>query len=121
MCILSSRFKPGHKVFVIDAGGGTIDISSYNVTSTSPLEVEEFHEPRCGGLPCDLNTLTDGEIGFYQGGEVVTASVRAYAKGEFKTLFRARFIFLFPQKDSRVQNSTITKTSGPWQIASTLG
>ena len=48
--LMNSRFKPGHKVFIIDAGGGTIDISSYNVTSTSPFEVEEFHEPKCEGV-----------------------------------------------------------------------
>jgi len=35
---------------VVDAGGGTIDISSYTVTSTSPLGVEECHEPKCNGL-----------------------------------------------------------------------
>lgn len=45
--VLTSRFKAGHKVIVVDAGGGTIDISSYTTNSTSPLEVEEFHEPSC--------------------------------------------------------------------------
>ena len=39
--------KPGHKVLVVDAGGGTIDVSSYTVNSTLPLEVEEHHEPKC--------------------------------------------------------------------------
>ena len=40
---------------VVDAGGGTIDISSYTVTSTSPLKVKEFHEPKCDGLILELN------------------------------------------------------------------
>ena len=84
-CILNPHFKAGHKVFVIDAGGGTIDISSYNVTSISPLKVEEFHEPKCEDLSCPPNILTDREIGFYQGGEIVTASVLAYGKGESMT------------------------------------
>ena len=36
-----------HKVIVIDAGGGTIDISSYTVRAKSPLKVEELYLPRC--------------------------------------------------------------------------
>ena len=47
----TSRFKPGHKVVVVDAGDGTIDIGSYTVKSTSPLEVEEFRKPQCNGPP----------------------------------------------------------------------
>ena len=43
---------------VVDAGGGTIDISSYTVTSTSPLEMEEFHEPKCNALTF-YSTLLD--------------------------------------------------------------
>jgi len=54
-------FKPGNKVVVIDAGGGTVDISSYTVNSTSPLEVEEFHEPKCNVLSCDSDRRTDRE------------------------------------------------------------
>jgi len=45
--ILTSRFKPGHKVVVVDAGYGVVDIHSYTVKSTSPWEVEEFREPQC--------------------------------------------------------------------------
>ena len=56
---LTTHFKPEHTVLVIDAGGGTIDISSYTVTSTSPLEVEEFHEPKCNGLILVFNPQTD--------------------------------------------------------------
>ena len=35
------------KVLIVDAGGGTIDISSYVVTEDSPLRVEELFEPKC--------------------------------------------------------------------------
>ena len=45
---------------VVDAGGGTVDISSYTVNSASPLEVEEFHEPKCNTLSCDSNHRTEG-------------------------------------------------------------
>ena len=45
---------------VIDAGGGTIDISSYTVTSPSPLKVEEFHEPKCNhGLILESDLSAD--------------------------------------------------------------
>jgi len=71
-CVTNTRsgesLDPGRKVLVIDAGGGTVDISSYTVISTSPLKVEEFHKPQC----------------FYQGGEIVTASARAYAEKRFR-------------------------------------
>jgi len=32
---------------IIDAGGGTIDISTYTVLNTGPLQVEELYEPKC--------------------------------------------------------------------------
>ena len=32
---------------IIDAGGGTVDISSYAFTSTSPLAVEEIASAEC--------------------------------------------------------------------------
>ena len=57
--ILTNRLKPGHKVLVVDAGGGTVDVSSYTVDSTTPLKVVEFHEPKCNGLICNLTHWTD--------------------------------------------------------------
>ena len=32
---------------IIDAGGGTIDISAYTVLDNGPLRVEESYEPQC--------------------------------------------------------------------------
>ena len=37
----------GDKVLIVDAGGGTIDISSYVVTEDEPLQVEELFQPEC--------------------------------------------------------------------------
>jgi hypothetical protein len=39
--------QPGEQVLIIDAGGGTIDISTYKVLSNGPLQVEELYEPKC--------------------------------------------------------------------------
>jgi len=36
---------------MINAGGGTIDISTYKVLSTGPLLVEELYEPKCESDP----------------------------------------------------------------------
>jgi len=34
-------------VLIVDAGGGTIDISSYSVLNGAPLQVEELFRPKC--------------------------------------------------------------------------
>ena len=42
-----TRSQPSEQVLIIDAGGGTIDISTYRVLNNRPLQVEELHEPEC--------------------------------------------------------------------------
>ena len=42
-----THLQPGEQVLIIDAGGGTIDISTYKVLSNGPLQVEELYEPKC--------------------------------------------------------------------------
>lgn len=37
----------GHGFIVADAGGGTLDISSYGIRGTSPLVIEEIAPPDC--------------------------------------------------------------------------
>lgn len=32
---------------IIDAGGGTVDLSTYSFTGTSPISVEEIATPDC--------------------------------------------------------------------------
>ena len=41
------RSQPGEQVLIIDAGGGTIDISTYAVLNNRPLRVEELYESKC--------------------------------------------------------------------------
>ena len=60
--VLNSVLQPGHKVLVVDAGGGTIDVSSYTVKSTMPLQVEESHEPKCNGIYPNPIPFADKEI-----------------------------------------------------------
>jgi len=43
--------QPNEQVLIIDASGGTIDISTYTVVSNGPLQVEELYEPKCGSAP----------------------------------------------------------------------
>ncbi|KAF9783759.1 hypothetical protein BJ322DRAFT_1109608 [Thelephora terrestris] len=59
------NLKPGEQVLIIDAGGGTIDISTYKVLDNTPLQVEELYESKC----------------LYQGGEIVTARATEMVKG----------------------------------------
>ena len=46
-----TRSQSGEQALIIDAGGGTIDISTYKVLSNGPLQVEELYEPKCELLP----------------------------------------------------------------------
>ena len=41
------RHQHGDRVLIVDAGGGTIDVSSYVVTRNSPLQVEEEFQSQC--------------------------------------------------------------------------
>ena len=41
------RSQPGEQILIIDAGGGTVDISTYKVLSDTPLRVEELYESKC--------------------------------------------------------------------------
>jgi len=49
--LLFTHSQPGDQALVIDAGGGTIDISTYTVLSNGPLQVEELYEPECESGP----------------------------------------------------------------------
>jgi hypothetical protein len=50
---------PEHGFLVADAGGGTLDISSYAVRGTTPLVMEEIAPPDCplSSILCDLYSL----------------------------------------------------------------
>ena len=39
--------QPDEQVLIIDAGGGTIDISTYKIIGIEPLQVEELYESQC--------------------------------------------------------------------------
>ena len=41
------RSQRGEQVLIVDAGGGTIDISTYTVLNTGPLQVTELYESKC--------------------------------------------------------------------------
>ncbi|KAF9648388.1 hypothetical protein BDM02DRAFT_3187151 [Thelephora ganbajun] len=49
--------KPGEQVLIIDAGGGTIDISTYEVLNDEPLQIEELYEPKCLVQGAELVTI----------------------------------------------------------------
>ncbi|KAI0824355.1 hypothetical protein BC628DRAFT_1322727 [Trametes gibbosa] len=45
--LATDSITDGENVMIVDAGGGTVDISSYSFVSTSPLSVEEIASPDC--------------------------------------------------------------------------
>ncbi|KAI0738321.1 hypothetical protein C8Q80DRAFT_1113973 [Daedaleopsis nitida] len=45
--LTSESVETGKSVMIIDAGGGTVDISSYSFVSTTPLVVEEIASAEC--------------------------------------------------------------------------
>ncbi|KAI0318148.1 hypothetical protein OF83DRAFT_1057355 [Amylostereum chailletii] len=45
--LISEEVKKDNNVIVIDAGGGTVDLSTYTFTNTSPLKVQETAKPGC--------------------------------------------------------------------------
>ena len=77
---------------IIDAGGGTIDISTYKVLSTEPLQVEELYEPECelDELRYQIPYLRTLFVGLLQGGEFVTARAREMVQGAFYVFLAGR-------------------------------
>ncbi|KAI0708754.1 hypothetical protein C8T65DRAFT_740136 [Cerioporus squamosus] len=45
--LTSESIETGESVMIVDAGGGTVDISSYSFTSTTPISVEEVATAEC--------------------------------------------------------------------------
>ena len=58
--------QPGEQVLIIDAGGGTIDISTYTVLNTGPLQVEELYQSECesDGLHSQMFSLKNFHFRF---------------------------------------------------------
>ena len=54
--------QPGEQVLIIDAGGGTIDISTYTVLNNRPLQAEELYEPQCGSDQLSLQIFPFNSI-----------------------------------------------------------
>ncbi|PCH36686.1 hypothetical protein WOLCODRAFT_109029 [Wolfiporia cocos MD-104 SS10] len=45
--LVEDSIRDGQTVMIVDAGGGTVDISVYNFASVSPLSIEEVTSPEC--------------------------------------------------------------------------
>ena len=44
-------------MIIVDAGGGTVDVSSYRFLSTSPISVEEVTSPECESFVAEMPML----------------------------------------------------------------
>ena len=78
--------QPGEQVLIIDAGGGTIDISTYTVLNSRPLQVEELYEPKCepGQSSWQIFVVDSIRLGLVEGGELVTMRATEKIKGAFQ-------------------------------------
>ncbi|TFK50904.1 hypothetical protein OE88DRAFT_1735638 [Heliocybe sulcata] len=43
----SDHIKPGNRIMIVDAGGGTVDLSSYLIKQVGPIKLEEVASPSC--------------------------------------------------------------------------
>ena len=79
------RSQSADHVLIIDAGGGTIDISTYVVLNNRPLQVEELCKPECKSDQSQPQVFCSKALvlGLVQGGEFVTARAREMIQGEF--------------------------------------
>jgi hypothetical protein len=77
-------------VLIVDAGGGTIDLSAYSCASGSADSFEEIAPPQCElarnfGSPLFLMFIVAGH---FNGSIFVTFNARAYLEGE-----ASRYVF----------------------------
>ena len=63
-CQFLTYLQPGEQALIIDAGGKTIDISTYKVLGTGPLQVEELYEPLSESGPSQLQVFLFDSIRF---------------------------------------------------------
>ena len=70
---------------IVDAGGGTIDVSAYKrVSSATKAKFKEVSVPQCECLGPVRDVLNaDLDIGYFQGSVFVTFRARDFLKGMF--------------------------------------
>ena len=84
----------GSNVTVIDAGGGTVDISTYKFTGDSPVEIEEIVAPGC---KCGLSSLASSPAectvppGIFEGSVMIRQRAEEYLRGSFHHSKQLRF------------------------------
>lgn len=72
----------GHGFIVADAGGGTLDISSYAIRGTSPLVIEEIAPPDCKYMRAmSFQQCSDVLAGVFAGSVFVSRRARAFLEG----------------------------------------
>ena len=80
--------QPGKQALIIDAGGGTIDITTYKVLSRIPLSIEELCEPKCELHPSQLQVFPFDGIRFRLGPRLGARYSESNSNGQryFQTL-----------------------------------
>lgn len=71
---------------VVDAGGATVDISTYAIKSGVKLAMQETTTPECRHFPdarsCIYHALTMIVLGLFQGSAIVSFRAREFLSSE---------------------------------------
>ena len=115
---------------IVDAGGGTVDISTYAFMSASPISVEEVTSPDCRfplSFSFNESSLMTSDIGILHGSTRVNVRAERFLKGTSRSLLQrytavveARMhIQTCFQKNYRHRSMAMTTTSSSCWTAST--
>lgn len=70
---------------IVDAGGGTVDLSTYTFAEAKPIEIEEIAPPGCKPSINRVLSLSDPLLGVLQGSVFVRDRASKYLKGTYLT------------------------------------
>ena len=73
----------GEGIVIVDAGGGTIDISTYRRDGQDSKRIfEEIAVPQCKAPKSFCQSCTDRLVGYFHGSVFVTFNAKDFLKGE---------------------------------------
>ena len=99
---------------IIDAGGGTVDLSSYTITSTTPIEIAEIAAPDCT-YTLSTSFLIQALIvasGIFEGSVIVRHRAENYIRRKISlSCTRSDVADIKLQRNSVVPSSATSPTS----------
>lgn len=78
------------RFLVLDAGGGTLDVTSYRVSNTDPIELEEIATPDCTSVKANFISgggLSNPRAGRFAGSIFVNKAAKELLRRKEALLF----------------------------------